>query len=219
MTFALTHGDVTLRLLRVRDAKALERLILGNREWLRPWEATNPFGPNSFDIKAMTKGLVRQLDNQTGLPFVIEHQGQVVGQLNVANILYGSVSNAVIGYWVVPEVAGRGITPTAVALATDYLFNVVGLHRVEIDIRPENVASLRVVEKLGFRYEGLKERYIHINGAWRDHYVFALTHEEVIGGVLNRWVQGKVGSLNYPRDQKSDSLIKHTELNADEFGS
>jgi ribosomal-protein-alanine N-acetyltransferase len=219
MTFALTHGDVTLRLLRVRDAKALERLILGNREWLRPWEATNPFGPNSFDIKAMTKGLVRQLDNQTGLPFVIEHQGQVVGQLNVANILYGSVSNAVIGYWVDPEVAGKGITPTAVALATDYLFNVVGLHRVEIDIRPENVASLRVVEKLGFRYEGLKERYIHINGAWRDHYVFALTHEEVIGGVLNRWVQGKVGPLNYPWGQKSASRIKHTELNADELGS
>ena len=219
MTFALTHGDVTLRLLRVRDAKALERLILGNREWLRPWEATNPFGPNSFDIKAMIKGLVRQLDNQTGLPFVIEHQGQVVGQLNVANILYGSVSNAVIGYWVVPEVAGKGITPTAVALATDYLFNVVGLHRVEIDIRPENVASLRVVEKLGFRYEGLKERYIHINGAWRDHYVFALTHEEVIGGVLNRWVQGKVGPVNYPWEQKSASRIKHTELNADELGS
>jgi ribosomal-protein-alanine N-acetyltransferase len=219
MTFALTHGDVTLRLLRVRDAKALERLILGNREWLRPWEATNPFGPNSFDIKAMTKGLVRQLDNQTGLPFVIEHQGQVVGQLNVANILYGSVSNAVIGYWVVPEVAGKGITPTAVALATDYLFNVVGLHRVEIDIRPENVASLRVVEKLGFRYEGLKERYIHINGAWRDHFVFALTHEEVIGGVLNRWVQGKVGRLNYPWGEKSAPRIKHTELNADELGS
>lgn len=219
MTFALTHGDVTLRLLRVRDSKALERLILGNREWLRPWEATNPFGPNSFDIKAMTKGLVRQLDNQTGLPFVIEHQGQIVGQLNVANILYGSVSNAVIGYWVVPEVAGKGITPTAVALATDYLFNVVGLHRVEIDIRPENVASLRVVEKLGFRFEGLKERYIHINGAWRDHYVFALTHEEVIGGVLNRWVEGKVGPINYPWDQKSASRIKHTELNADELGS
>jgi ribosomal-protein-alanine N-acetyltransferase len=219
MTFALTHGDVTLRLLRVRDAKALEQLILGNREWLRPWEATNPFGPNSFDIKAMTKGLVRQLDNQTGLPFVIEHQGQIVGQLNVANILYGSVSNAVIGYWVVPEVAGKGITPTAVALASDYLFNVVGLHRVEIDIRPENVASLRVVEKLGFRYEGLKERYIHINGAWRDHYVFALTHEEVIGGVLNRWVQGKVGPIDYPWTQKSASRIKHTELNADELGS
>ena len=218
-TFALTHGDVTLRLLRVRDAKTLERLILGNREWLRPWEATNPFGPNSFDIKAMTRGLVRQLDDQTGLPCLIEYQGEVVGQLNVANILYGSVSSAVIGYWVVPEVAGKGVTPTAVALVSDYLFNAVGLHRVEIDIRPENVASLRVVEKLGFRFEGLKERFIHINGAWRDHYVFALTQEEVVGGVLNRWIQGRVVGLKYPWQENNVNRIKHTELNADELGS
>jgi ribosomal-protein-alanine N-acetyltransferase len=219
MTFALTHGDVTVRLLRQRDAKKLETLILGNREWLRPWEATNPFGPNSFDIKAMVKGLIRQLDNQSGLPCVIELDGEVVGQLNVANILFGSVSSAVIGYWVIPEVAGRGVTPSAVALATDYLFNVVGLHRVEIDIRPENVASLRVVEKLGFRFEGLKERFIHINGAWRDHYVFALTHEEVIGGVMNRWIKGETPRLTYPWSNETQNRIKHTELNADELGS
>ena len=219
MTFALTHGAVTVRLLRQRDAKTLERLILGNREWLRPWEATNPFGPNSFDIKAMVRGLIRQLDDQSGLPCLIEVDGEIVGQLNVANILYGSVSSAVIGYWVVPEAAGKGATPTAVALVTDYLFNIVGLHRVEIDIRPENVASLRIVEKLGFRYEGLKERYIHINGAWRDHFVFALTHEEVPGGVLNRWVKGQVPALNYPWAAKTDNRIKHTELNADDLGS
>lgn len=218
-TFALTHGDVTLRLVRLRDAKLLEHLILGNREWLRPWEATNPFGPNSFDIKAMVKGLLRQLDDQSGLPCVIEFQGEVIGQLNVANILYGSVSSAVIGYWVTPEVAGKGVTPTAVALITDYLFNVVGLHRAEIDIRPENIASLRVVEKLGFRYEGLKERYIHINGAWRDHYIFALTHEEVIGGVLNRWIKGSLPALNYPWGSQGADRIKHAELNPDEMGS
>ena len=219
MTFSLTHGDVTLRLVRQRDAKTLEALILSNREWLRPWEATNPFGPNSFDIKNMVKGLIRQLDDQSGLPCVIEYQGEVVGQLNVANILYGSVSSAVIGYWVVPEVAGKGVTPTSVALIADYLFNVVGLHRAEIDIRPENIASLRVVQKLGFRYEGLKERYIHINGAWRDHFVFALTHEEVIGGVLNRWFKGQVPLLTYPWSTESHNGIKHTELNADELGS
>ena len=219
MTFALTHGDVTVRLLRQRDAKTLERLILGNREWLRPWEATNPFGPSSFDIKAMVRGLIRQLDDQTGLPCVIELNGLIVGQLNVANILYGSVSSAVIGYWVIPEAAGKGATPTSVALIADYLFNVVGLHRVEIDIRPENLASLRVVEKLGFRYEGLKERFIHINGAWRDHYVFALTHEEVAGGVLNRWTKGQVGKLDYPWAVNQSNGIKHTELNADDLGS
>ena len=219
MSFALSHGDVTLRLLRVRDSKVLERLILGNREWLRPWEATNPMGPNSFDIKAMARGLVRQLDNQSGLPCLIEYRGEVVGQLNVANILYGSVSSAVIGYWVAPEVAGKGVTPTAVALISDYLFNVVGLHRIEIDIRPENIASLRVVEKLGFRYEGLKQRYIHINGAWRDHYIFALTHEEVLEGVVARWIKGNVPAQNYPWQQNKVDGIKHTELNADELGS
>ena len=62
---------------------------------------------------------------------------------------------------------------------------------MEICIRPENLASLRVVEKLGFRYEGLRRRYIHIDGDWRDHYAFALVREEVPEGVLQRWIDGR----------------------------
>lgn len=216
LSFALTHNDVRLRLVRMKDSKAMERLILSNREWLRPWEATNPEGPNSFDIRGQIRMLLRQMDDNACLPFVIEEDGIIVGQLNVANILFGSVSSCVIGYWVVPEVAGRQITPTAVALVSDYLFNTVGIHRIEIDIRPENVSSLRVVEKLGFRFEGLKERFIHINGAWRDHYVFALTHEEVEQGVLNRWLRKEVAPMNYPFSTK---VIKHTEQNDEHFGS
>ena len=182
----------------MRDSKTLEKLILGNRSWLRPWEATNPGAPNSFDVRSQLRGLIRQLDDQSGMPFVIEVQGVVQGQLNVANIMYGSVSSAVIGYWVSPEVAGRGVAPTSVALVTDYLMNQVGLHRVEIDVRPENTASLRVVEKLGFRYEGIKQRYIHINGDWRDHYIFALTAEEVPEGILNRFLRKQVPPQKYP---------------------
>jgi len=216
LSFALTHNDVRLRLVRMKDSKSMERLILSNREWLRPWEATNPEGPNSFDIRGQIRMLLRQMDDNACLPFVIEENGIIVGQLNVANILFGSVSSCVIGYWVVPEVAGRQITPTAVALVSDYLFNTVGIHRIEIDIRPENVSSLRVVEKLGFRYEGLKERFIHINGAWRDHYVFALTREEVESGVLNRWLRKQVGDMKYPFSTK---VIKHTEQNDGHFGS
>jgi ribosomal-protein-alanine N-acetyltransferase len=67
---------------------------------------------------------------------------------------------------------------------------VLHLHRMEICIRPENGPSLRVVEKLGFRYEGLRRRFIHINGEWRDHYSFALVAEEVPRGVLRRWREG-----------------------------
>jgi ribosomal-protein-alanine N-acetyltransferase len=92
--------------------------------------------------------------------------------------------------------AGRGITPTSVALATDICFTELRLHRMEICIRPENKASLRVVAKLGFRYEGLRRRYIHIDGDWRDHYAFALTRDEVgAEGVLGRWAAGRA-----PRD-------------------
>jgi ribosomal-protein-alanine N-acetyltransferase len=196
-SFTLTHGDIGLRIIRTKDAKTIERLVLGNREWLRPWEATNPHAPMSFDFRSQIRSLLRQLETSDALPFVILYQGEIVGQLNVANILHGSVSSCVIGYWIAPEVAGLGITPTAVALAMDYMFNAVGLHRVEIDIRPENGASIRVVQKLGLRYEGLKKNYIHINGDWRDHYIFALTIEEVKDGVLNRWLQKKIPKISY----------------------
>lgn len=195
--FALTHQDVSLRLVRARDAKTLERLVLSNREWLRPWESTNPHGPTSFDFKAQVRSLLRQLDRNETIPFLILYKKEVVGQLNVANILHGSVSSCVIGYWIIPEVAGLGITPTAVALAMDYMFTSIGLHRVEIAIRPENNASIRVVQKLGLRYEGLKQKYIHINSDWRDHLIFALTAEEVPGGVLNRWQRGEVPKISY----------------------
>ena len=213
LTFALSHGETRLRVVRMRDVKRLEALIEGNRSWLRPWEATSPDSPTSFDIKSMVRGLLKALEKNEGMPFVIEVDGEIVGQLNVSNMLHGSVSSATIGYWVAPEVAGRGVTPTAVALVTDYLFKSVGLHRVEIDIRPENAASLRVVEKLGFRFEGLKERFIHINGGWRDHYVFALTSEEVPGGILNRWQHKKVPKIDYPWHSLKRKKNEHTAFN------
>ena len=194
----LVHGEIKLRVAKMRDSKQLEKLILGNRPWLRPWEATNPEAPNSFDVRASLRGLLRQLDDQSGMPFVIEVQGQLQGQLNVANVMYGSVSSAVLGYWISPEVAGKSVMPTSVALVTDYLMDQVGLHRVEINVRPENTASLRVIQKLGFRYEGLKQRYIHINGDWRDHYVFALTKEDLPEGLLNVFVRGEVKPQKYP---------------------
>lgn len=112
---------------------------------------------------------------------------RLVGQLTVSSITWGSLRSANIGYWVDETVAGRGITPTAVALAVDHCFRAAGMHRIEVCIRPENAASLRVVHKLGFRAEGLRRAYLHIDGDWRDHEAFALTAEEVPEGLLSRW--------------------------------
>ena len=188
----LREGNVAIRPIRLRDARQLERELLDNRGWLRKWEATNPHGAMSFDVRSSIRSLQANARAGFGLPFAIEYDGEFAGQLNVSSITYGSLSSASIGYWVSERFAGLGITPTAVALATDYTFFQVGLHRIEICIRPENAPSLRIVEKLGFRYEGLRRRYIHINGDWRDHFCFALVVEEVPTGVLRRWRDGRV---------------------------
>jgi ribosomal-protein-alanine N-acetyltransferase len=135
----------------------------------------------------MVRFLRREGSSGRMLPFVVTYQGRLVGQLTVGGITWGSMCSANIGYWVDETVAGRGIIPTAVAMATDYCFGVMGLHRIEVCIRPENLPSRRVVEKLGFREEGLRPRYLHIDGDWRDHTVYALTAEEMRDGMLRRW--------------------------------
>ncbi len=185
----LEDGDVRLRPLKRRDAKAWLALRAVNARWLEPWEASSPV---PADGPAPTFGeFVRMLSAQARqgivLPFAVDHGGQLVGQLTVSSIVYGSLRSASIGYWVSQHAAGRGVIPTSVALATDHCFGTLGLHRVEINIRPENAPSLRVVEKLGFRDEGLRLRLLHINGAWADHRSFALTAEEIPEGLLTRW--------------------------------
>jgi ribosomal-protein-alanine N-acetyltransferase len=201
----LRDGPVTIRPVRLRDARALEQELISNRAWLRTWEATNPRGPIGVDSRASIRSLLANWRSGFGVPFVIEYEGEFAGQLNVSGLSYGSLSSASIGYWVAERFAGRNITPTAVALATDHCLFSIGLHRMEICIRPENAPSLRVVEKLGFRYEGLRRRFIHINGDWRDHFCFALTAEELPSGVLRRWKDDRVpaGAASVPESDRA----------------
>lgn len=188
----LSHGRVTIRPLRIRDSRDLDVALATNRSWLSTWEATNPSGYVTTDVRGSIRALQANARAGLGLPFAMELDGRFVGQLNVSGISYGSLASASIGYWVVEGAAGHNVTPIAVALAADHCFRDAGIHRLEICIRPENAPSLRVVEKLGFRYEGLRRRYIHINGDWRDHFCFALVAEEVREGVLERWISGQV---------------------------
>jgi ribosomal-protein-alanine N-acetyltransferase len=183
----LTEGPVRLRPLRRRDARTWRRVRAANTAWLAPWEASSPGPAPPRGFGDMVSDLRRQARAGRALPFAVEHDGQLVGQLTVGGVMWGSLRSAHIGYWVDERVAGRGIVPTAVALAVDHALFTVGLHRLEVNIRPENTASLRVVAKLGFRDEGVRRRYLHIDGAWRDHRTFALTAEDVPAGLLARW--------------------------------
>jgi ribosomal-protein-alanine N-acetyltransferase len=194
----LESGDIALRPIKQSDGAEWMELRARNAEWLAPWEASNPQpGGGLPTFRQMVRSLTQQAREGTALPFVITladpraHRAPIVGQLTVSSIVWGSALMATLGYWVDREHAGHGIAPTAVAMATDHCFFTLGLHRMEINIRPENKASLRVVEKLGFRYEGLRPRYLHIAGEWADHESFALTAEEVPEGLTARWIASR----------------------------
>ncbi|HEU4542349.1 MAG TPA: GNAT family protein [Jiangellaceae bacterium] len=180
---------MALRPLRYRDARAWLEVRQRNYEWLRPWEPTAPV-PGARPATSFRQ-LVRRYNAQArageALPWIVTYEGRLAGQMTISNIIWGSARMGSAGYWVDRDVAGRGVTPTALALAVDHCFFNVGLHRIEVNIRPENHASLRVVRKLGFREEGIRERFLHIDGDWRDHVSFALTADEVPEGLLRRW--------------------------------
>jgi len=180
---------VILRPLHGRDRRQWEALRAENLQWLRPWEATPP---EPVAIGLAFRQVVRHFDREAAQgrlqPFVIETQGRLVGQMHLFGIAWGSLRSACAGYWVAQSVAGQGIAPFALAAVCDHAFLVLGLHRVEVNIRPENTASLRVVEKLGFREEGLRRRYLHIDGQWRDHRSFAVTREDLgHSSLVERW--------------------------------
>ncbi len=187
-TVTLQHGRVGVRPLRRSDASRWAQLRQGDAAWLSPWEATMPPGGATpvGSYRTMIGSMRRRARRGQAMPFAITWDGEMVGQVSVNGITWGSARWASIGYWIASGHAGRGITPTAVALVCDHLFSSVGLHRIEISVRPENVASLRVVEKLGFDEVGLARGYLHIAGDWRDHRVFQLRAEQAPGGVLAR---------------------------------
>lgn len=173
-------GRLTLRPLRRRDRREWRDLRDANVDWLREWESTVPAPmPQPMRFGSMVRTMDREGQAGRMLPFIIDLDGRIVGQMHLFGITWGSLRSAAAGYWVSQEVAGRGIAPLALAMLVDHAIHGMGLHRIEVNIRPENVKSLRVVDKLGFRDEGVRARYLHINGAWHDHLTFAVTTEEL----------------------------------------
>jgi len=137
--------------------------------------------------RAMRAVVARRARQGTSLPFAVRVEGRLAGQVTIDNIVRGALRSGYLGYWIDRRVAGRGMASLAVALVCDHAFGAAGLHRVQADIRPENLPSQRLVERLGFTAEGLLRRYLDIDGDWRDHRAYALLAEDLPGGVLALW--------------------------------
>ena len=181
----LTEGRIGLRPLRLRDGKKWKEIRKRNGAWLKPWDATLPIEADGNEAIPSYAQMVRRLNAEAragrALPWALTYDDVLVGQVTVGGIAWGSYRGGYIGYWIDSAFAGRGIMPMAVAMATDCCFRGLGMHRLEINIRPENEASRRVAQKAGYRFEGIRPKFLHIDGDWRDHESYALVSSEVDG--------------------------------------
>jgi len=188
----LRDGPVEVRPLALTDAVAWRRIRTESADWLVPWEATAPGRPAPRRPSLLAFGatwwrLRRQAAGGAALPFTVTYDGELAGQVTVGGVSRSGAGSAYVGYWVDAALAGRGIIPTALALVVDHCFGPVGLNRLEANIRPENVASRRVVDKLGFALAGTRQRFLYIDGDWRDHLCYVVAREEVPEGMVARW--------------------------------
>ena len=103
-------------------------------------------------------------------------EGPILGTCNYTNIVRGPFLACYLGYQVARDREGSGLMAEALGATNEFMFNVMRVHRIMANYRPENARSARLLERLGFAKEGLARNYLFIDGAWRDHVLTALTH-------------------------------------------
>lgn len=179
----LVGRRLRLRPLVYRDFKEWRDVRVRNKEWLSCWEPRKPSGQPDADVNRgafAARCSARDQERYAGLGwgFGVFVNDSLAGEMNITSVVRGPFQSCNIGYWIDRELAGNGYVPEAVVLGLRFAFEVLLLHRVEIAIIPRNHRSLRVVEKLALRCEGLSENFLEINGVWEDHARFAITSEE-----------------------------------------
>ncbi len=167
---------LTLRLPAHSDYRAWAGLREESRAFLTPWEPTwsaDHLTRKSFTNRVYWAG--RALSGGTAMPlFLIRRADQVlVGAVTVDNIRRGPAQAATIGYWVGAPFARQGYMAEALRAAIHHCFTVLDLSRLESACLPENAASRGVLEKCGYKYEGVAQSYLQINGRWRNHVLYA----------------------------------------------
>ncbi|MFF4290295.1 GNAT family N-acetyltransferase [Streptomyces sp. NPDC001633] len=111
--------------------------------------------------------------------------GRIAGYLTINNIVHGAFRCGAIGYGAFAHAAGRGLMSEGLRLVLHHAFGALGLHRLEVNIQPENASSLALVRRAGFRREGFSPDFLFIDGAWRDHERWAITSEMVTESAMD----------------------------------
>jgi ribosomal-protein-alanine N-acetyltransferase len=179
----LVRGDgVILRPAEMRDYDQWSNLRERSRVFLTPWE---PIWPADDLTRASFRRRLRahaeEIENDEAYPLLIFRDDEtLVGGLTVGQIRRGVSQTGTLGYWMGEGFAGRGYMSRAVRAAAHFTFGSLRLHRLEAACLQHNAASMRVLERVGFRREGFARSYLRINGRWQDHVLYALIETDVI---------------------------------------
>ena len=173
---------VTLRTPQMADYPAWAELRAQSREFLVPWEplwATDELSRASF--RRRVRHYQRDLREDVGYALFIfaVPTGALVGGLTLCNVRRGVTQSCTLGYWIGAQYANQGYMTAAVRAVVPFVFDSLELHRLEAACLPTNAASIRLLEKTGFKREGLARRYLRINGIWQDHLLYALLDSDI----------------------------------------
>ncbi|MFN3482980.1 GNAT family N-acetyltransferase [Rhabdaerophilum calidifontis] len=174
-------GDLRLRVPEAADFPAWSAVRAASRAFLEPWEPLWP--ADDLTERAFRRRVARyreEIAADSAYPFFLFHRasGALLGGLTLSNVRRRAAMSASLGYWMGAMHAGQGHMSRAVPALCRHAFAMLALERIEAACLPENAASIRVLEKAGFRREGFARGYLAIAGTRRDHLTFALLRSD-----------------------------------------
>jgi RimJ/RimL family protein N-acetyltransferase len=161
--------------LRPPDESDREAFLAAAR---RSRELHHPWTPAPDTDEAYDRYLSRAAQPNQSCLLVMTDDEQLAGVYNLSEIVRGAFQNAYLGYYAFAPLAGTGLMRAAMPLVIAHAFDELGLHRLQANVQPENARSRALLEATGWREEGYAPRYLFIDGAWRDHVLYAVTVED-----------------------------------------
>ncbi len=164
----------TIRLLALDDAPALAELLRSDWDFLAPWMPLPSEGQFTADgQRALIRTVLDRCQQGLSLPYaILNESGRLAGRITLSGIVRGPFQSGALGYWVGSPDNGRGLATAAAREFTGIVFGELGLHRIQAETLPHNVASQRVLERNGFTRIGMAPGYLQIAGKWQDHVLY-----------------------------------------------
>lgn len=175
----LKGSRITIRNLTPANAEDLLEYYIKNKEHLAPFEPVRDSEFYTIDAQRnILNESYKQFLNGSNIDLGIFKEEKLIGKIKISNIVYGSFKSGIIGYSMDKEQCGRGYMKEAVNLVLKYSFEECDLHRIEASALVDNEKSRNVLRRCGFKLIGINEKYLLINGKWRDHASYYIVKED-----------------------------------------